>query len=94
VALEVNERMMKKHVVMMAAAAVALTTFAGATLAGAGTSKGNWVCLVDGAPVKVKGKDAKEQKKACEAKGGSWEKQKASGAQTAPQPEPPSGGGW
>jgi hypothetical protein len=93
VALEVNERMMKKHVVMMAAA-VALTIGAGATLAGAGTSKGGWVCMVDGAPVKVKGKGAKEQKKACEAKGGTWEKEKAGGAQTAPQPEPPSGGGW
>ena len=66
----------------------------------------NWVCLKDGKKIKVKGKTAKTQQKACEGKGGAWQNGEAksaptdSAAEPAAEPSPPpadsggGGGGW
>lgn len=41
---------------------------------GAAEAKEKWVCMKDGSEVKVKGKNPKGKEKACEEKGGVWEK--------------------
>jgi hypothetical protein len=54
-------------------------------------AKAKWVCMKDGAEVKVKGKKPKDKEKDCTAQGGVWEKAKE--AQEEKQ-ESGMGGAW
>ena len=65
------------------------TVCVGTAIAGNGDK---WTCVVDGAEIKVKGKNPKAKKKACEAKGGTLEKQQASSS--GGTSTPPAGGSW
>jgi hypothetical protein len=49
---------------------------AGLSFANPAAAKAKWVCMKDGAEVKVKGKNPKEKEKDCTAQGGVWEKVK------------------
>jgi hypothetical protein len=55
-----------------------------------------WVCKKDGKELKVTGKDAQAQEKACKAKGATWEKveAEASAPKDEPKQEAGGGGGW
>jgi hypothetical protein len=51
--------------------------------------KDKWVCMKDGAEVKVKGKKPEDKEKDCTANGGTWEKAEHGDKQSSG-----SGGAW